>query len=149
MVHSVVGAMRLAAAAVCMTACQQRGAVSLDRAAPAAVAIRVSDGPDGAASTRFALHDVNDLVIDVSQAMPTADVPGTQILEIYSPDGAVYREERGPAGRPMRCTLPVAGTSISRHGITGRWWAELRIEGKGPPIAEVEFEIAADPVAAE
>jgi len=129
-------------------ACEQRPAVSPDRAPgavaprrPALATLRVTDGPDGPEASRFHIFDVHDVSIEV-QWNGAAAREG-QILEIYTPDGTVYRAERAPAGAPLRCLLPVAGTSISRHAIVGRWSAELRLEGGGGAIAVAEFDLLA------
>ena len=135
-------------AAVALLAACQREAVAPERRETAVAAIRFHDGAGGPALSRFSLHEVGDIVVDVSWDAETG-VAGTQVLEIYSPDGAVYRDERGVAGQPLTCTLPVAGSSISRHAITGRWWAELRVAGERMPVAAAEFEIAGEPVTGE
>jgi hypothetical protein len=153
MVHPVVAPVRRLCLALLAAAACERPAVSpsepqsepeVDRPAAEIAStanIRIHE-PDGAPARTFGLYDAGELWIEVAwSGSPPAD-RGAQILDVYSPDGVVYRSERVPSGSP-RCVLPVAGTNITRHGLSGRWSAELRFERGGAAVAVAEFELLA------
>jgi len=79
------------------------------------------------------------------------------VMEIDGPDGYTYRTLSAPftvgtglitggalseMGTRVVLELPVAGSSISRYGLTGQWGARLLLDiVAGPALFEAEFEI--------
>jgi hypothetical protein len=81
------------------------------------------------------------------RAVPVADAPkpgATRVVAGYPRPLRVHALQpasRGEAGRVLKVAFPVAGTSITKSGLYGRWRVDVAVDGEKQPCAAVEFEL--------
>ncbi|MBI2218850.1 MAG: hypothetical protein HYU51_16310 [Candidatus Rokubacteria bacterium] len=92
---------------------------------------------------RFRINDVREIIVETQWWYLTSD--RTERVKLITQEGHVYQEwentlapapgRRGRTQAAGTTRIPVAGTSITRHALTGRWRLEVWLDGDSQPRA--------------
>lgn len=92
---------------------------------------------------RFRINDVQEIIVETEWVYLMSD--RTERVKLITPDGHVYQEwehpltpalaRRGRMQASGTTRIPVAGTWIARHALTGTWRIEVWLDGDADPRA--------------
>jgi len=99
---------------------------------------------DGHAHHGDRFHGRSVAVVRIIVDWRRLGTPGTQRLDVFTPNGDLYRSFTATAtdDAVVETRLPVAGTWITQHSMFGAWCAEVSLVGEEGPVARDGFVLA-------
>jgi hypothetical protein len=89
---------------------------------------------------QFSATTLRDLLIGMSYA----NVVGSsqQRVELYAPDGSLYKRLNGAVAPSTQTLVPVGGTWITQHSMFGDWRVDVYIDRETTPITSQPFTLS-------
>ncbi|MBM4440913.1 MAG: hypothetical protein FJ027_10860 [Candidatus Rokubacteria bacterium] len=112
------------------------------RGDPAAKIEFFGEGRDRRRQERQRFNAAEVVTVVISVDWKNLDPGASQRLEVYSPDGDLFRAFVAPASndRPVDTPFPLRGW-ITQHSLYGTWCAEVFVVGDPEPVARRAFTV--------
>jgi hypothetical protein len=86
---------------------------------------------------QFSATSLRDLLITLTYSGITGS--HQQRVELYAPDGSLYRKLTGAVAPTTQTLLPVGGTWITDHSLFGDWRIDVFVDRETTPIVSQAF----------